>query len=188
MAKPTLNDEDFAAAAAALDVPVATIKAVCEVEAPRGGFDQEDRPVILFEAHIFSRLTNHLHDELHPRISSRTANRALYTGSNGSEHARLAEAVLLNREAALQSASWGRFQLMGFNYGACGFGSVQAFVNAMYAGEPEQLQAFVRFLSPAMKAALRANDWARFASMYNGQSYKANRYDEKMAAAFSKYS
>lgn len=187
MAKPTLEQQDFEAAAEALKVPVSRVKAVCEVEAPRGGFDAEDRPRILFEAHHFSRLTGRVYDALHPRISSRTANRSLYTSSNASEHARLAEAVMLNREAALQSASWGRFQIMGFNYGACGFGDVQSFINAMYAGEPEHLQAFVRFLSPAMKTALRNGDWARFAAMYNGPGYKANRYDEKLAAADKKY-
>lgn len=188
MAKPTLELQDFEAAAEALNVPVATVQAVCEVEAPRGGFDSEDRPVILFEAHQFSRLTGRVFDEAHPRISSKVWNRTLYSGSNGGEHARLAEAALLNREAALQSASWGRFQIMGFNYGACGFGGVQPFVNAMCEGEPEHLQAFVRFLSPGMKSALRNGDWARFASMYNGPGYKANRYDDKLAAAFKKYS
>ena len=49
----------------------------------------------------------------------------------------MGEAAHLNRIAALKSASWGKFQLMGFNYKLCGFNSLQAFVNAMYKNEEE---------------------------------------------------
>lgn len=38
------------------------------------------------------------------------------------------QACKINREAADASASWGMFQIMGFNYAACGEESVESFV------------------------------------------------------------
>lgn len=49
-----LKEEDFVKSAEALNVEVATVKAVQEVETGgRGGFFAPDRPSILFEGHIF---------------------------------------------------------------------------------------------------------------------------------------
>ncbi|WP_426770837.1 N-acetylmuramidase domain-containing protein, partial [Pseudomonas aeruginosa] len=44
------------------------------------------------------------------------------------EHERLDKAVKMDRDCALQSASWGLFQIMGFHWEALGYASVQAFV------------------------------------------------------------
>lgn len=75
---------------------------------------------------------------------------------------------------------------MGFNYAACGFPTLQAFINAMYAGEPEQLDAFVNFiLHEGMAGMLREKRWADFAKRYNGVNYAINRYDTKLAAAYA---
>lgn len=192
-----LTHDDFARAAVQLGCDILAIKAVAAVEAPRGGFDAEGRPRILFEAHKFSEFTAHAYDDTHPTISARTwkeGKKHYSTGAtadirNMKEHARLNEAVNLSREAALKSASWGKFQLMGFNYESCGFDSVQAFVNAMYKGEGQQLDAFVQFLKRdrggAMQRAIQRHAWAEFAAMYNGPGYAANDYDKKMAAAYA---
>ena len=49
-----LKEEDFIRAADTLQVEVATVKAVQEVETGgRGGFFASDKPAILFEGHIF---------------------------------------------------------------------------------------------------------------------------------------
>ena len=48
-----LTEEDFQRCATTLDVEVATVKAVQEVETGgRGGFFEIDKPAILFEGHI----------------------------------------------------------------------------------------------------------------------------------------
>ena len=95
----------------------------------------------------------------------------------------------LNRDAALQSASWGRFQIMGFNHKAAGYATVDSFVQAMYRSEGEQLASFVRLLQhQGLAAALRNKEWATFAMRYNGKSYAANHYDQKLKAAYEKYS
>jgi len=53
-----INEKDFKEAAETLGVEVAIIKAVCEVEAPMGGFLRTGEPVILFERHKFHQFTD----------------------------------------------------------------------------------------------------------------------------------
>jgi hypothetical protein len=186
--KPALTNEDYARAAALLGCSVAAIRAVCQVEAPRGGFLADDRPVILFEGHYFHRLTGGAFDKTAPTVSYPTWTRQFYSKSGAGEWERLSAAIALDRPAALKSASWGRFQIMGENYRFCGFDSVQAFVNAMYASEGAQLDAFVQFvLHRGLNDELRDQRWADFARLYNGPAYAKNRYDTKLADAYKSY-
>lgn len=179
---------DFERAAQILGVTAAHVQAVCWVEAPGSGFLASGEPKVLFEAHHFSRLTAHRFDASHPQISSRKWNRALYRGG-AAEHQRMQAAAELDREAALQSASWGRFQIMGFHWSACGFASLQDFVNAMYRGEQGHLEAFIGYIRWAkLDDELRANDWDGFARWYNGPGYAEHQYDVKLAQAFARYS
>lgn len=182
MEKPFLTAVDFQRAADQLGCSVAAIKAVCAIEAPRGGFLQSGKPTILFERHIFSRLTGRKFDAAHPDISNPKAGG--YLGGER-EHDRLEKAMALDRNAALQSASWGRFQIMGFNAAAAGFKTLQAFINAMHAGEPEQLDAFVNFIKTnKLDDELRELRWADFARKFNGPAYQINKYDSKLAVAY----
>lgn len=182
--KPTLTPADFERAAAQLACEVAAVRAVAEVETRGAAFLPDGRPVILFERHIFHKLTRGKWSAQHPDISSATWGG--YGAAGDNQHARLAKAAALDRAAALQSASWGMFQLMGFNYAPCGFADLQSFINAMYSGEPAQLAAFVSFIqsNPGLLAAIRAKSWAAFARGYNGADYARNAYDTKMAATY----
>lgn len=186
--KPTLTEQDFQDAADQLGCEVAAIKAVCQVEAPRGGFNPDDTPVTLFEGHKFHKFTNGAFDGEAPDLSYPTWNRKHYGKNWQAEQDRLQRAMALDREAALKSASWGKFQIMGFNHESVGFPTIQGFVNAMYAGEREHLMAFVLFvLKNGLAPVLRRKDWANFARGYNGPGYAENRYDDKMAAAYAKF-
>jgi len=183
----TLTDSDFQAAAATLGCSEAAVRAVCTVEAPKGGFLPTGEPVILFEAHVFSRLTAHAYDASHPLISSRVWNRALYR-SGLNEWQRLQQAVQLDSVAAYQSCSWGKFQIMGFNYRRCGFPTLGSFVDAMHESEGHQLEAFVAFVKSAgLDDELARMDWAAFARGYNGPAYAENEYDTRLAVAFASY-
>lgn len=189
-----LTESDFQRAAAALGCTIAAIQSVCEVEAPSGGFDSTGQPRILFEGHKFSAATGGRFDATHPSISYPTWTRQFYTtgasadARNAGEHQRLQQAAALDRTAALQSASWGKFQILGANFAACGFASLQDFINAMYAGEGPQLDAFVQFVRhEGLADALRDLRWADFARRYNGPRYAENQYDDKLAAAYRRY-
>lgn len=183
--KAKLSDQDFKDAATSLQCEVAVIKAVTDVESRGNGFLQDDQPVILFERHIFSRYTKGKYDKTHPDISHPKAGG--YIGG-AAEHERLAKAAALDRNAALLSASWGLFQIMGFNYPSCGFTTLQKFINAMYRSEKDHLLAFLEFVGQnGLVELLRKHRWAEFARLYNGPDYKKNKYDEKLAAAYAKH-
>jgi hypothetical protein len=181
-----LKDLDYVVAAQMIGCEIGTIKAVRMVEAPKGGFLPNGKPVILFEAHLFSAATGRQYDLTHPDISSMKWNRKLYVGGAG-EWVRLNLAIELNRSAALQSASWGMFQILGSNYKACGFATVDDFVNAMAESEKAQLMAFVKFIKMrGLDDELRNKNWAKFALHYNGPRYAENNYDVKLQTAYQK--
>ena len=176
-------------AAASLGCEPAVVWAVCDVEATSSGFLPDKRPKILYEAHVFGRLTGHRWDRTHPNVSAPSWNRRLYGALGAHQYDRLGKAMKLDETAALEAASWGMFQILGLNHGTCGFHTVQDMVNAFVKGEPEQLNGFVAFCKAnGLDKRLRAHDWARFALGYNGPGYRDNAYDTKLAAAYRKHS
>lgn len=190
-----LKETDYVQAAGYLNVEVAAIKAVQEVETGgRGGFIRVGYPTILFEGHIFwSQLkkkglnpedyTSGNEDILYPKWTKK------YYKQGMEEYERLKRAEEINREAALCSASWGMWQIMGFNHAVCGCNTVFDFCTEMQLNEGTQLNLFTAFLrTNGWDKYLRSKDWAEFAKHYNGPSYKENRYDEKLAQAYKKYS
>ena len=182
-----LTEQNFKESANLLSVEVAAIKAVAEVESAGDGFFADGRPKILFEAHIFGSQTKHKYTDSHPNISSRKWNKTLYKGGV-KEYDRLNEAIALDKDAALKSASWGKFQVMGFNHKICGWDDVQSFVDDMYKNEGEHLKAFVGFIrSNKLEKYLQVKDWAKFAKAYNGPAYAQNQYDVKMKESYEKY-
>lgn len=182
-----ITQQDFISAAEALKCEVAAVKAVAEVEARGSGFLGDGRPKILFEAHKFSRYTGHLHDSLFPHISSPEWKKGLYLGGV-KEYDRLHDAMKLDPRAAIMSASWGAFQIMGFNHAATGFATPEEFVAAMYKGEGEHLRAFIAFVrSRKLGGHIQEKNWAAFAKAYNGDAYRENNYDAKLAKAYAKH-
>lgn len=199
------SESALRAAADKLGCRVETIKAIAIVEAgPYGAFldTPEQEPVILFEPHIFSRLTSGEFDGktvdlrviagLKPKepipkwtfISYPTWNKDWY-GPVSVQHTRLQGATRFNRNAALKSCSWGLYQLMGFNHKLCGHETIQSFVNAMYRSVDDHLDALVAFVlaDPRKVKAIRDRDAKTFARLYNGISYAKNKYDTRLIAA-----
>jgi len=167
---------------------VAAVRAVVEIESSGSGFLADGRPKILFEAQWFSEFTDGKYDTSQPDISTVRWNPALYLGGTG-EWTRLEKAIKLDRTAALKAASWGLGQVMGFNFQAAGYKDVESFVKDMYLSEGKQLTAMFNFIkSQQIDRFLINRDWAGFALRYNGEGYRQNRYDEKLAAAFHKWS
>jgi len=183
----TLTDQDFQRAAARLSCEVAAIRAVAEVESGgKTGFLADKRPKILFESRWFHKLTNGRFDASNPDLSTPEWVRNYKGGA--AEYTRLQAAIGLDRQAALKSASWGMFQILGTNHAVAGFDNVEAFVKAQVDSEGAQLDAFVGFVvTNRLDDELRDKRWADFARGYNGPGYAANRYDEKMRDAYAKY-
>jgi hypothetical protein len=93
--------------------------------------------------------------------------------------------VALDVDAALQSASWGLFQVMGFQYAELDFDCPWAFALAMARGEGEHLTIFTRHViaNPDLHAAVRSGRWADAARLFNGKDYARNHYDQRLKAA-----
>ena len=191
-----LIDEDFTQVAELLGCEPAALKAVQQVETGgRGGFFSPGRPAILFEGHIFwtqlKKRGSNPEDYVkgNENILYPKWEKGHYKGGIG-EYDRLEQARKINREAADASASCGMFQIMGFNYAACGEESIESFVRSMCESEFKQLLLTANFIkkNSQMLQALQARDWAVFAKCYNGPAYAQNRYDVKLEAAYQKYS
>ena len=184
--KPILTIKDYQEAAKLLNCEVAAIRAVAEVESKGDGFLPDGRPTLLFERHVFHKKTGGKYSATYPDISNKTAGGYGKGGAN--QHIRLAKAANLNRDAALESASWGKFQIMGYHWKELGYKSLQSFINAMYESEAKHLEAFVRFIQVnGLADELRNKQWAKFARAYNGPNYEKNNYHTKMANAYKKY-
>lgn len=183
---------DYQKAADRLGTNAAAVKAVAEVESAGSGMLADGRPKILFERHV-------MYQRLQLKAGTVQANIAAskwpaivnkkpggYSGG-AAEHDRLAMAVSINRDCALESCSWGAFQIMGYHWQKLQFDSLQSFVNAMYQGQVSQLNIFVKFIlaDQVLVEAIRDKNWAKFAARYNGKNYAINQYDLKMASAYS---
>lgn len=175
----------IARAAQRLGCEVAVVQAVIDVESGGSGFYLDGRPKILFESHIFSRLTGGKFDRAHPKLSTPAPNRQLY---NLNQYPRLYEALQLDADAAVKATSWGLFQIMGFNFEACGEKTITGFLLAMHNNEDAHLALFAEFIEQRdLDEALRGKRWAVFAHGYNGAGYAANAYDHKLAAAYARH-
>ena len=182
-----ITDADVKALAESWQVEPATIYAVREVEASGAPFIA-GRPPILFEPHRFSRATGRRYDGSHPSFSYRDWNPKKYPASQDARYGQLLDAIALDPDAAFASASYGAFQILGENFEVCQETDPCAFAFAEAMGEDAQLKHFARFCaSNQLVPALRRHDWATFAKGYNGTAYKANRYDERLAAAYARH-
>ena len=180
-----LSAADYQAAAQRLNVEVAAIRAVVQVEAGgRTGFTPDGKPLILFEPHIFSRQTNRRFDASNPTLSYRNWKERPYPKTQAERWKQLSDAYALDPEAALASASWGMFQVMGFNHKLCGFDSASAFVADISQSHVRQMIAFEAFCrANNIVDELQRKDWEGFASVYNGTG-QVDKYGRWMREAY----
>lgn len=189
-----LKDAEIIAGAKRLGVDEIVIRAIAEVETQNSGFLDATRPVILFERHrMFFYLKEKYNLQKAKLLMAQYPN-VVNTETGGyrggsCEYIRLNTAKLLDEECALQSASWGRFQLMGENWKVLGYSSVQDFVEQQYLSEGLQFEAFLRFCEwksgtvdgkkTTLLEALKTQNWHAVFSLYNGTNYKKLGYDTK---------
>ena len=185
-----LKDDFITKRALENDLSPAAVKAVVKVESRGRGFTRDKRPLILFEGHIFWKELKKIglnpealifgnKDIIYRRPNYRYYNRAQYP--------RLEKAKDIDVDAALKSASYGMFQVMGFNYALCGLNNVRDFVEFINESEENQLEVFFNYIKNRRGCfeALQSKNWARFAKLYNGPAYKANQYDSKLRKQYN---
>ena len=188
-----LTEAQIQAQASKLSIEVAALKAVIEVECKGSGFNADGTPVILFERHVFrQRLIANKRDldlalamRKRPDLCNKSAGGY---GLYSAQHGRLNAAAQYHRDSALESASWGIGQVMGYHWKALGYSTLQNFINAMYRDEASQLDAMCRYIvTNKLINALKNKDWRAFARGYNGPAYAKNSYDVKLGNAYKKW-
>jgi hypothetical protein len=190
-AKP-LEDLDLPRIGRKIDVGEDELHAFVDVESAGRGFGPEGRPIILYEPHVFYRqLPNdrkgpnwHLHPDIcYPRWGAKP-----YPKTQDARYKQLERAIKIDEAAGLKACSWGLTQILGENYRAAGYDSVQEMVLAFMDDEDAHLEATVKVLqSMGIDDDLRAHRWAVVAARWNGPGYAKNEYDVRLKRAYEKW-
>ena len=191
-----LTEADYEEVAQMLDVDVAAIKAVVDIETGRRheGFWAPGKPLINFDLTMYRRFAPRCGVSLskakkaHPEIFRRPDARR-YGSYQAAQQARLDAACDVDTVSAYQSTFWGMFQIGGFNWRKCGCESVQQFVELMSRSERSQLELFARFIeNSGMVDAVRRHNWLQFALKYNGPKARSRGYHKRLAASYKRHS
>lgn len=191
-----LTDARIAEIARENGIHPAALLAVKLVESGiKSGFLDSGKPQILFEGHMFYKYLKANVKSLdinklcaqYPNIVYPKWDKSKYLGGE-KEWTRLEQARQINVKYANYSASWGMFQVMGFNYKSCGCESISEFVEKMSESQEQQLRLTLNFFKHSnLIVPLQKRQWATFAKGYNGPSFAKNRYHTKLQAAYSNY-
>lgn len=213
-----------------LECESAVLKAIAKVESGgrsafwrlQGG-EGGHVPAILYERHYFSRLTGGRYDQDYPDIAwpevyrkksqigqtdkkmhdQRVDADDVYS-DYATSYLRLIKAFELDANAALQSCSWGKFQIMGSNFSLCEEDSVESFVRKMCKSETGQIGMLALFIKNKPRAwknpknkrlgkeismwdAVKQKNWRAIAFNYNGPAYAKYSYDIKFEDAYAQY-
>lgn len=189
-----LAQGDMGDAAKELGVETAVLLAFTEVEAAGKGFDNQGRPKMLFEPHVFYRELGNT-SARSVAVQLGLAYAKWLPGKYPSDsYPRLMRAIEINETAALRSASYGLGQILGSNHLACGHASVQDMVSAAMGSERAQLFQMVTLMRTwGMASMLTGKDftqpdaWRKAAAKWNGAGYATHNYHGRMAAAYAKH-
>ena len=199
-----ITENEFKVAADLIGCEINVIKAVYYVEAAGRGYLPDKRVKILFEGHRFWKNLQKAGADPQAFIKANPGysnvlykfwDKKQYKGG-AFEWMRMSLAIeVCNKlgvptECAMDSASYGSFQILGENSVACGYATAHEMIAAYNnGGEAEQLNSFVRFVkATGLDDELRAKNWAAFAKGYNGTAFRLNKYDTKLANQYLKYS
>lgn len=185
----TLTEADFKKVAEELEIEVAAMKAVVEIEAGKKmeGFWAPGVPVANFDMAMYRNARRKV-----KTVRKAPASECVPASLTGSyarkEWGLIVKYRKINMDAANMGTFWGMFQIGGFNYKLCGCQDVDEMVRLMSHSELEQLELFAAFaINTGMVNALREKNWAKFARQYNGASYARRGYHTRMAKAYAKY-
>ena len=191
-----LTDARIAEIARENGIHPAALLAVKLIESgTKSGFLDSGKPQILFEGHVFYKYLKANVKSLdmnklcaqYPNIVYPKWDKSKYFGGE-KEWTRLEQARKINMKYANYAASWGMFQVMGFNYKTCGCKSIDEFVEKMCTSQEQQLLLTLNFLKNSnLIVPLQKRQWATFAKCYNGPGFAQNKYHIKLQAAYNNY-
>jgi len=175
----SLSDTAIDATAKDLNVSYVNVLAFALTESNGVGHEKNGVLKALFERHKFFEKVNGKYAESHPDICS--SKMGGYKGGL-KEYDRIERACALDENAALESTSWGFFQILGENYKICGYYSVNEMIEDFRQGADNQLKAFAKFCRfKKIDDDLRQGNVGNALRKYNGKRYKEMGYDRKYA-------
>jgi hypothetical protein len=181
-------------AAKSLGIEPAALLAVAEVESGGQAFalvTGRREPLIRFEGHYFDRRLSEENRAIARAagLASPVAGAIANPPTQAERWVLLRRAVEIDAKAAYESVSWGLGQVMGAHWAWLGYASVDAMVAEARESVAGQARLMALYIEKAgLAQALRGRDWEAFARGYNGPGYKTFAYDEKIAAAYDRYS
>ena len=181
-----LTDADIVDEAVDLQIPEAALRAVLEVESAGRGFDDQLRPKILFEPHVFWRnLVPDLREDANRQgLAWSHWEPGRYPRTSSAMYEMLERACDIDEDAAMLACSWG----LGENHRRIGYDHVSDMVLDAMKGEAEQLDHMTDFIRATnLLIPLRALDWEGFAEGYNGRHFRVHGYHLKLAAAYARH-
>ena len=173
-----ISDNDYETAAKELGVEKEVLMAISKQESKGSSFKAAKQATILFERHKMYYLlikkgnTKASVDALsieHPSIVNKNSG-----GYNDmTSYDKLKTAKSIDYDCAVQSCSWGKFQVMGFHYANL-YSSPRELEKAMNMCELQQFKYFVLYLKKTngMVDALKNKNWEGIATLYNGSKWK----------------
>ena len=188
-----ITPDEIDAIAGELGVETAALRSVLSVETGGSGYDKANRPKALFERHHFYRYLKDMPEKLDLAVGAGLAypkwGEKPYPKGSDAVYAEIEAAHEIAPQEALMSVSWGLGQIMGSNFKLAGCSSVDEMVEQAKESEANQLQHMAGFIkNNGLLNALQQKDWATFAKRYNGPAYAQNKYDVKLAEAYTKFS
>ncbi|MBS7253710.1 N-acetylmuramidase domain-containing protein [Flavobacterium branchiicola] len=204
-----VSDEDYKKLANELDTEEAAIYAVSKRESSGKSFTiQNGKEIskILYERHYMFRLLSSKYGEsfakakmeTNPYLVNSTSGKYVYDSEGIKQqneeiasHEKFNKARKIDEDIAIQSCSWGAFQVMGEYYNH-DYESPQEFEKAMNMCEKQQLSYFKTFLlkvKTKAHKALKDKNWEKFTYWYNGANWKTNNetYPTDMEKYYKEY-
>lgn len=181
-AAPAVTDEQVVAMASRLACTVKQLRAVSQVESGGAAFDQEGRPKMLFERHLFHRLTE-------GKWSTCNFSNPKGGGYAEDSWAKLTMAACKDAAAAFAAASWGKFQVLGTHWRDLGYPSPIDLAYSTVSSEAGSYELLARYIEHnGLRGAISAlspdpETCRPFAAAYNGPGYRDFDYHAKLARA-----
>lgn len=189
----SISDSHYTKEANRLGVETAIMQAIAKQESKRNSFWEEGQATILFERH---KMWKYLRDdagktdseleELKQKYPDIVNNNSGGYGTYADQYEKLSTAKEIDYTSALKSCSWGKFQVMGFNY-AVAYDTPEEMEKAVNTCELQQFKFFIGYLenTSGLIQAMKDKDWEKIAEKYNGASWET--YNPEYASNIETY-
>lgn len=175
-----ITENEYGELSCKFNIPISYIKAIDSVESNGQGFDPTTGKIVIqFEPSYFKRISK--------LVSGLWNTNKVDVQSQ--EWLAFNDAFYKDANAAMESTSIGRMQVMGVHWKRLGFKSVGEMWDFAKKSEANQLWLGLKFIETDSRliTALRNKDWKTVAYLYNGKNYWIKGYDKKLEAAELKF-